>query len=353
MTPSILMAPHSAPSASSLSEKTGPGFRIDQPIGLGGVAAGNGFHENSNEQITQTFESAWQAGVRYFDTAPLYGYGLSERRFGHFLFEKPRDAFILSTKVGRTLSPDSGFTPDPDDLWKGQLNFDWTFDFTAEGTRRSIEQSLHRLGLSSLDVVFIHDLSPDMMGDEWTDFFEVARRGAMPELSRMREEGLIKGWGMGVNTLDPILKTLEVADPDVMLSATQYSLMNHKASLDRLFPACKKQDVSIVVGAAVNAGFLAGKERYDYGDYIPEELIRRRDNIHAIAKRYDVDLRTAALQFSFAPAVVTSVVTGASKPYQITDNVNSMKTSIPSDFWKELKAEQLIEPSAPEPDQNQ
>jgi D-threo-aldose 1-dehydrogenase len=188
-----------------------------------------------------------------------------------------------------------------------------------------------------------------MMGDEWTEYFEIARKGAIPELTRMREEGIIKAWGIGVNTIDPILKTIEVSNPDIVLSATQYSLMNHQDSLERLFPACEKNDVSVVVGAAVNAGFLAGKDRYDYGGSIPDDLLKRRDRIHVIADKYEVDLRTAALQFSFAPKAVTSVVTGTSKPYQIKDNVRSMDTDIPADFWKELKEEELISSLAPEP----
>lgn len=332
------------------SSNKGPGLRIDQPISLGGVAAGNGFHENSNQRITNTLEAAWEAGVRYYDTSPFYGYGLSERRFGHYLFEKDRSDYLLSTKVGRTLQPNSDFSPDPNDLWKGQHYFDCELDFTAEGTRRSIEQSMHRLGLSSIDFVFIHDLSPDFMGDEWTDYFEVARNGAMPELTKMREEGLIKGWGMGVNAIDPILKSMEVADPDIMLSATQYSLINHQDSLDRLFPACHENDVSVVVGSAVNAGFLTGKDRYGYDDSIPDELFERRDKIQAVAQSHDVDLRTAALQFAYAPEAVTSVVTGASKAYQISENVNSMDISIPNDFWAELKDERLIAASAPNPE---
>ncbi|MCW9714324.1 aldo/keto reductase [Aliifodinibius salicampi] len=347
----FLMAPDSNKGSSSptTEDTSEPGFRINDPISLGGVAAGNGFHVNSDQQINDTLEAAWEAGVRYFDTAPLYGYGLSERRFGRFLFNKDRDDFILSTKVGRLLHPDPDFSADPDDIWKGQLNFETAFDYTAEGVRRSIEDSMHRMGLSSIDVVYIHDLSPDMMGKEWTEYFEIAREGAMPELTRMREEGIIKAWGIGVNTIEPILKTIETADPDIVLSATQYSLMNHQDSLERLFPACEKNDVSVVVGAAVNAGFLAGKDRFDYGGSIPEGLLKRRERIHAIADKYDVDLRTAALQFSFAPKAVTSVVTGASKPYQIVDNVSSMDTDIPSGFWKELKEEQLISSLAPEP----
>jgi D-threo-aldose 1-dehydrogenase len=332
------------------TQKSAPGLRINQPLGLGGVAAGNAFHENSDEQIARTFEAAWAAGIRYFDTSPFYGYGLAERRLGRFLFNKNRDDYVLSTKMGRPLKPNPNFTPDDDDLWKGQLNFDYEFDYSAEGTRRSIEDSLQRMGLASFDIVFIHDISPDMQGDEWPDYFEQARKGAMPELERMREEGIIKGWGMGVNALEPILKSFEVANPNIVLSATQYSLMTHQDALDRLFPACEEHDVSVIIGSPINAGFLAGKERFDYGGTISDEMLEKRKKMGAIAENYSVDLRTASLQFSSAPQAVTSILTGASKPHQIIENVISMNAVIPGDFWKEFKDEGLIAQSAPEPE---
>ncbi|QCR23978.1 aldo/keto reductase [Pontibacter sp. SGAir0037] len=332
-------------------EKAKAGFRLPDKFGIGGVAIGNAFHVNTNEQTNKAMEAAWNAGTRYFDTSPFYGYGLSERRMGHFLFDKKREDFILSTKVGRIFEPDPNFKENPDDIWKGKLNFKFKYDYSAEGVRKSIEDSLLRLGLASIDIVFIHDLSPDNgdMKDNWTDYFEKARKGAMPELTRMREEGIIKAWGLGVNRIEPILKTLEVADPDIMLSATQYSLMYQEDALNRLFPACEKNNVSIVVGAPLNAGFLAGKDRYNYGNTIPDGYVEKRNKMNAIAKRHKVDLRTAALQFSAAPAVVTAVIPGVSNPKQSEENVASMKTAIPKDFWKELKKEKLIAANAPEP----
>ncbi len=344
-----LMAPDGAAGGSLSPQRALPGYRIDQPIGLGGVAAGNAFHTNTDEQITKTFEAAWAAGIRYFDTSPFYGLGLAERRLGHFLFNKNRDDYILSTKMGRLLKPDTNYSSDQEALWEGQLNFDWDFDYSAEGTRRSIEDSLQRMGLARFDIVFIHDISSDMMGDEWPDYFEQARKGAIPELERMREEGIIKGWGMGVNKIDPILKCLEVANPNIVLSATQYSLMTHQDALERLFPACEEHDTSVVVGAPIHTGFLAGKDRFAYSGPITDEMLEKRKKITAIAKQYGVDLRTASLQFSSAPPAVTSILTGASQPHQIIENVISMNTVIPPNFWKELKEEGLIAPSAPEP----
>ncbi|WP_207435525.1 aldo/keto reductase [Sabulibacter ruber] len=332
-------------------EQMKAGYRLPNKSGMGGVAAGNAFHINTNEQINEAMQAAWNAGVRYFDTSPFYGYGLSERRMGHFLFNKNRNEYVLSTKVGRVFEPEPNFKENPNDIWKGKLNFKFKYDYSAAGVRRSVEDSLLRLGLSSIDIVFIHDLSPDNgdMKENWTEYFQQAQKGAMPELTKMREEGIIKAWGLGVNRIEPILKTLEVAEPTIMLSATQYSLMYHQDALSRLFPACEKKDVSLVIGAPLNAGFLAGKDRYNYGNTIPEGYLQKRNRMSAIAQNHKVDLRTAALQFSAAPAIVTSVIPGASNPKQSADNAASFKTRIPADFWKELKKEKLIAANAPEP----
>ncbi|HLR77082.1 MAG TPA: aldo/keto reductase [Balneolaceae bacterium] len=350
----ILTAPGITSGGSALIKKSSdePGLRLNQPLGLGGVPAGNGFHKSSDEQIAKTFEAAWATGIRYFDTAPSYGNGLAERRLGRFLFNKKRDNYILSTKIGRLMYSNPDYIPGQDGqegLFKGQLNFDWNFDYSAQATRRSIEDSLQRMGLTRFDIVFIHDISPEQQMDDWTDYFGQAREGAIPELERMREEGIIKGWGMGVNKIAPALKSFEAGNPDILLSATQYSLMNHRDALEQLFPSCKENNVSAVIGAPLNAGFLADKERFNYGGTITEEMQEKKDNMQKIANNHDVDLRSAALQFSYAPSAVTSVVVGASQPKQMIENVISMNTHIPNDFWKELKEEQLIAQSAPEP----
>jgi len=318
--------------------------------GLGGVAAGNGFHENPDASVTAALEAAWNSGVRHFDTSPWYGLGLSERRFGHFLRNKKREEFTLSTKVGRLLTPDKDFKLEKG-LWKGKLNFSYRYDYSAAGVRRSIEDSLQRLGLPYLDIVYIHDLSPDNedMKENWVKYFDEAMKGAIPELTKMREEGIIKAWGFGVNTLEPALKAIEQADPDIFLSATQYSLIKHEDALNKLFPVCEKRDISIVVGAPLNAGFLAGVERYDYSGKFPDGVIEKRKKLLAVTKKHGVDLRTAALQFSAAPKVVSGVIPGAWNPEQVTANAESFKASIPKAFWEELKHEKLIAENAPVP----
>jgi len=336
------------PAAKAEPKKSGAHYRPPVRFGLGGVAIGNGFRVTPDADAEQALAAAWEAGVRYFDTSPWYGLGLSERRFGHFLDDQKREDFVISTKIGRLLVPDRDFKHG---MWKGGLGFNYRYDYTAAGTRRSIEDSLQQLDLSSIDIVFIHDLSPDNgdMKEKWTDFFDIAAKGAMPELSRMRDEGLIKGWGFGVNTIEPILKALEVADPDLFLAATQYSLMKHEESVDRLFPACEKHGASIVVGAPLNAGFLAGLDRYDYGGTIPAGFKEKREKMKSLAEKHGTDLRTAALQFTAAPAVVAATIPGARTAVQARENAASMKATIPAAFWAEMKQQKLIAENAPVP----
>ena len=323
-------------------------YKLEQKHGLGGVAIGNAFRPTTDKQAQEAMEGAWEAGVRYFDTSPWYGLGLSERRFGHFLHNQKREDYILSTKIGRILKASKAL---PETMWQEPSPFTYEYDYSADGTRRSIEDSLQRLGIESIDVVFIHDLSPDNgdMKDKWTEYFKIAERGAMPELTKMREEGLIKAWGLGVNTIEPILKTLEVAEPDICLSATIYSLIEHEDALNRLFPACEQHGVSIVSGAPLNSGFLAGIDRYNYSTEIPPAYMEKREKISQIAQAHGVDLRTAALQFAAAPSVVSAVIPGTRYPDQAKANVASMETKIPAGFWEELKKEGLIAAHAPTP----
>ncbi|KGE13468.1 aldo/keto reductase [Sphingobacterium deserti] len=325
-------------------------FRPAHKAGFGGVALGNGFQEHSDVACLQTMEAAWNAGIRHYDTSPWYGLGISERRMGMFLKDKAKADFSISTKIGRILEPQENFKADGL-LWEGKMNFKYRYDYSASGARKSVEDSLQRLGLSSIDIVYIHDLSPDNGGmkDNWTTYFTEAASGAMKELTKMREEGLIKAWGLGVNTIEPILKTLEVADADIFLSACQYSLIEHEADLYEVFPKVAEKDASIVVGAPLCAGFLAGKDRYLYSGKFPAGVKEKLQAFKQVAKNHAVDLRTAALQFAAAPAVVSAVIPGASSAQQAIENAKSFDIKIPADFWKELKAEKLIAGDAPVP----
>src|ERR1700726_2979689 len=322
-------------------------------FGMGGVPLGNEFEVVTDEGAYATIEAAWNAGVRYYDMAPWYGLGLAERRYGNFLHNKERSEYILSTKVGKLLKASKTaknkeyfpFSPSPNDV---------IYDYTASGVRRSIEDSLQRLGIDSIDIAFVHDISADnkYLPTPWLEQFEIARKGAFPELTRMREEGLIKGWGIGVNTPEPILRVLSEADPDVCLLASQYSLIDHKNALNQVFPAVRRKNASLVVGSSLNAGFLSGSPRYNYGKEsykIPSQFLERRKQLREVAANHGVDLRTAALQFSAAPDVAVALVVGASSEQQILADYTSMQTRIPAEFWIELKARQLIEQNAPTP----
>lgn len=336
-----------------MSSPTVDRYRPPVNFGLGGVPLGNEFAIVTETAAEATLEAAWDAGVRYFDTSPWYGLGLCERRFGAFLHTRPRADYVLSSKVGKLLkaSPRNNaaayfpFSPSPNDV---------IFDYTADGVRRSIEDSLQRLGVDALDMVFVHDLSPDnpYLPTPWEEQFEIARKGAFPALTAMREQGVIKAWGVGVNRPEPILKTLDVAEPDVCLLASQYSLIEHKTALETVFPAARAKAVAFVVGSALNAGFISGSARYGYGEAsyrIPQPILRKRAELREAAERHGVDLRTAALQFSAAPDVVAALVVGAASDTQIVADFTAMKVKIPAAFWAELKTRGLIEDGAPTP----
>jgi D-threo-aldose 1-dehydrogenase len=317
-------------------------------FGLGGVAIGNGFAPLTEAQAHDALHGAWDAGIRLYDTSPFYGFGLSERRYGHFLHTQPRSEYTLSTKVGRIFTAGA---PKPHPLWKAPSPFVFRYDYTAEGVTRALEDSLQRLGVERIDMVFVHDLSPDNDEDlgGWKQQFEIAAKGAFPALTKLREQGVIAGWGLGVNRIEPIQEALRVADPDVCLLATQYSLSNHARTVHELFPALEARGVSIVVGAPFEAGFLSGKDRYDYGTSIPDDKAKHRDRMAAIATQHGVDLRSAALQFAAAPKVVAAVIPGGRSPAQIRANVASMHETIPAAFWDALKRESLIAADAPVP----
>jgi D-threo-aldose 1-dehydrogenase len=328
-------------------------YKLPFKFGLGGVPLGNEFAVVTDKDAYAILEAAWSAGIRYYDVSPWYGLGLAERRYGSFLHNKKRSEYVISSKVGKLLKASRTaknrelfpFSPSPNDV---------IFDYTSSSVRRSIEDSLQRLGIDSLDIVFVHDISSDnkLLPTSWQEQFDIAAKGAFPELTRMREEGLIKGWGIGVNTPEPILRVLGEADPDVCLMASQYSLIDHKNALNQLFPAVRRKNASLVVGSSLNAGFISGSPRYNYGKEsykIPPDFLEKRKKLREVAANHGVDLRTAALQFSASPDVAAALVVGASSEQQILADYTSMQTKIPAEFWAELKAQQLIEQDAPTP----
>ena len=328
-------------------------FKPEFRFGLGGVPLGNEFAKHTDDDARATLEVAWAMGVRYYDVAPWYGLGLAERRFGRFLHGQRREDYLLSSKVGKLLKA-SPANRHADMFPLSDSPNDLVVDYTADGVRRSIDDSLQRLGVSHLDVVYVHDLSPDFawFPTGWEEQYKIARKGAFPALSKLRDEGVIKAWGVGVNTPFAILKVIEDADPDVCLCARQYSLIDHANALDEVFPAVKAKKVSLVIGSSLNAGFISGSPRYNYGKdnfRIPPEAIAKREALRAVAGRHGVDLRTAALQFSAAASEAVALVVGAGSAQQIQQDWNSLQAKIPAEFWDELRQEKLIEANAPTP----
>jgi D-threo-aldose 1-dehydrogenase len=329
-------------------------FTPEFQFGIGGVSLGNEFEIVTDAQAEKTMEASWNAGVRYYDVSPWYGLGEAERRFGRFLHNQPRDSYVLSTKVGKLLkaSPDNEskkffpFSKSPNNV---------VFDYTADAVRRSVEDSLQRMGIDRIDVLFVHDVSPDngFLPRPWEEEFATALKGAFPELSRMRDEGLIKAWGVGVNSPEPIVRVIQESDPDVCLLASQYSLVEHENALNKVFPVARKHGVSFVMGSALNAGFVSGSPRYNYGDGrfdIPHKYIDKRQKLRAVAEQFGVDLRTAALHFSAAPDVAAALIVGVRNEEEVLKNASSMQDKIPKAFWEALKSQGLIEENAPVPD---
>lgn len=322
----------------------------EHELGLGGVAIGTAFEKLSDAQAHAVLQKAWDLGIRYYDTSPWYGLTKSERRFGGFLKNKEKPEFQFSTKVGR-LFKKVDQEEVPPTMWKQPLNYDYTHDYSADATKRSIEESLKRTGLDAIDIIFVHDLSEDQVGDRYGYHMEIARKGAFKVLSDYRDQGIIKAWGMGVNTIKPILDCMEAADPDVCLSATKYSILEHEEAVDRLLPAVKKNGVKLVSGAGYNSGFIAGRDRYNYKPEIPKGMEKKRDRMAAIAKAHGTDIITAALHFVLAADEFVAIIPGASTIHQVEDNVKAWNAEIPKEFWEELKTEGLIYEKAQTPQQ--
>jgi D-threo-aldose 1-dehydrogenase len=320
-------------------------FAPSGPLGFGGAPLGNMFDVVDEDTAEAALTAAWDSDVRYFDTAPHYGSGLSEHRFGHVLRRYPREAFVLSTKVGRLLRPDSS-RPENAPFVDG-LPFRVESDYSYDATMRSIEDSLQRLGLAQIDIAFVHDLAADHLGDAWEEQFEVARTGAFRALTELRDQGVIKGWGLGVNLTEPCIRAMEQADPDVFLLAGRYSLLNQPA-LDRMFPMCAERGVHVVVGGPYNSGLLAGGRTFDYQD-APPEMIAKRDRIAAICAAHGADIRAAALQFCAAHPVVAAIIPGAKRREKVIENARLMADTVAPAVWENLKHEGLIPADAPTP----
>ncbi|MEU0940864.1 aldo/keto reductase [Embleya sp. NPDC005971] len=323
-------------------------------LGYGTAPLGNMFRAIPETEALATVEAAWRQGVRYYDTAPFYGAGLAEERLGEVLSAKPRDEYVLSTKVGRVIldEPEEGTRElgEKGGLFEHGNPNRMLHVWTAEDTERSIEDSLKRLRTDRLDIVWVHDIAQDFHGDAWPAKFEEARTGAFRVLSRLRDEGVIRAWGLGVNKTEPIELTLSLDEPhpDGFLLAGRYTLLDHEHALGRLLPMAQQQGVDMVVGGPYSSGILAGGTHFEYRE-APAHVIERVTRLKDLAAKHGVSIKAAALQFSLAHPVTAAVVAGATRPGRIAEDQAALNEIVPAAFWQELRAAGLVAPAAPLP----
>ncbi|QEY62702.1 aldo/keto reductase [Metapseudomonas lalkuanensis] len=328
---------------------------IPTRLGFGTAPLGNMFRAVSAEEVQATVDAAWNNGVRYFDTAPFYGAGLSETRLGAALANRPRDEYVLSTKVGRIIldeleDPVARELGEKSGLFEHGNRNRIVNDYSADATLRSIEDSLKRLGTDRLDIVWIHDIAQDFYGDQWLTQFEIARTGAFRVLTRLREEGVIKAWGLGVNRVEPIELTLDLDEPrpDGFLLAGRYSLLDHERALQRVMPQAVEQGVGIVVGGPYSSGVTAGGEHFEYQKASPA-VLAKLERIRSVARDHGVDVKAAALQFALAHPAVVAAIPGSTRPLHANQDHAALSAVIPAVFWSDLRAQGLISAVAPVP----
>ena len=323
--------------------------KIIGQLGFGTAPLGNMFRALDEDEAAATVAAAWDQGIRFFDTAPLYGAGLSETRLGQALAHHARDTYTLSTKVGRLVSDEVHANAGSGPFSLGNPN-KMLSDYSADATLRSIESSLQRLGTDRLDIVFVHDVAQDTHGDEWIEHFNIARKGAFKALTRLKEEGVIKAWGLGVNRVEPceLLLDLEAFEPDGFLLAGRYTLLDHEQPLQRLFTKAQAAGAEFVAGGPYSSGVLVGGKHFEYQP-ASAAMLDKVAKIHAIAQHYQVDIKAAALQFALANPLVAAVIPGASRPSRITEDTQAVKATVPFAFWQALKEQSFIAANAPTP----
>lgn len=322
-------------------------------LGFGTAPLGELFVRVDESTAAATLQAAWDAGIRYYDTAPYYGRGLSEIRVGRFLDSKPRSEFVLSTKTGRWFFPPA----DPDafqtGVWAGGLRFDHVHDYSYDGLMRSYEQSHMRLGMNRIDLLIIHDL------DFWFHATEQKVLAYLNQLftsgwralEELRKHKIIRGIGAGINEVGMMPRFLDMVGLDFFLVALRYTLMEQEV-LEVEFPYCERMSVGVVVGGVYNSGITASGPvpgaKYNYTDATPE-VLGKVERMQAICRKHDTPLAAAALQFPLAHPIVASVIPGAIVPEQVQQNVESFKRPISSELWRDLKREGLVSEKAPTP----
>lgn len=318
-------------------------------LGFGSAPLGNYLRALREDECDELLEHVWESGVRYFDTAPFYGLGLSETRLGRMLRERDRNQYVIASKVGRRLEPCA-----PHEV-NGQLfvhtpQVRFVYDYSYDGVMRTYESILQRTGLERIDIVWVHDVCSLVHGSREAAearIQELLRLGGWRALQELRASGQVAAIGAGVNEWQACARLLELVEPDLFLLAGRYTLLEQEP-LDTLFPECERRGVCIVDGAPLNSGILAGGSTYNYAD-APPHIVDKVRRIRAVCERHGVSLLSAALQFVLAHPLVVSVIPGAQSVREHEQNVAALDAAIPPAFWAELKHEALLHPNAPVP----
>ena len=322
-------------------------------LGFGAASLGNLYHPVSDSEARAALDAALDGGLTYIDTAPHYGRGLSERRVGDAV--RLRTDAVLSTKVGRLMDPDASVVDDRErDGFRSPMPFRMRYDYSHDGILRSHEHSLQRLGVARIDVLYVHDIGTLTHGAAAAAYWDqLTRGGGLKALDRLRDEGAIGGFGVGVNEIAVCLDVMEQSRLDAILLAGRYTLLEQQA-LDDLIPRCAEAGTKIVIGGPYNSGILATGARsgaalhYNYAP-APAKVIDKVARIEVIAERHDVPLAAAALAFVLGHPQVASVIPGIGSARRVEQTLALYRTAIPADFWAELRREQLIRPDAPTP----
>jgi len=314
---------------------------------FGGASLGNLYQVVSRDDSMAVMDAAWSAGMRYFDTAPHYGFGLSERRFGDYLRHKPRDSYVLSTKVGRLLHP----VPEdqvPKLGFVEPLPFKLEYDYSYDGIMRSVDFSYARLGLNKIDILFVHDIGVYTHGVELT---EVHMRqflgGGLKALEELKRSGVISAYGLGVNEIKVCLDILRQAPLDCILLAGRYTLLDRTAEAE-LIPLCREKKTSLVVGGVFNSGILAtgpvAGAHFDYGPATPDIQTKVRDMMK-LASDGGYPLAAAALEFPLHDDTVATVLVGTAKASSLTRNMKLLKTTVPASEFEKYRPLTVLQPT--------
>src|SRR6266853_4496873 len=313
-------------------------------LGLGCATLGGSRVEVSREEAEAIVRAAWAAGVRYIDAAPYYGFGQAARCVGDAMRWVPRDEWMLSTKVGRLLRP--RLTLDETRERRHPMPFDAVYDYSYDGVMRSFEDSLQRLGLARIDILYVHDVGAIQHGGEaHPKLMRTLRDGGYRALEDLRSAGTVRAIGIGVNEREVLLEALEWGDWDAFLLAGRYTLLE-QAPLDDLMPKCLSLGVSVVVGGPLNSGILAGRDTWNY-KAAPPEVVARVDAIRRVCDRHQVPLAAAALQFPLAHPAVAAIIPGPRSVTEFETNLTLLRYPMPAALWADLRDAKLLHPDAP------